>query len=108
MPAITVDDTLVLPRIPRPDPTDRPRPVAKVVTSRREPRAPASSSPDPSPASSRSPRPIRSCCSITSGRSSTRPARRRARRGIPTAASRPSATSSTVRSPITTPTAAAA
>jgi quercetin 2,3-dioxygenase len=36
MPAITVDDTLVLPRIPRPDPTAKARPVAKVVTSRRE------------------------------------------------------------------------
>jgi hypothetical protein len=33
MPAITVDDTLVLPRIPRPDPgSTRPRPVAEVVT----------------------------------------------------------------------------
>ena len=32
MPAITVDDTLVLPRIPRPDPTEsRARPVTKVV-----------------------------------------------------------------------------
>ena len=36
MPAITVEDTLVLPRIPRPDPVTRSRPVAKVVTSRRE------------------------------------------------------------------------
>ena len=36
MPAITVDDTVVLPRIPRPDPTAKARPVAKVVTSRRE------------------------------------------------------------------------
>jgi quercetin 2,3-dioxygenase len=36
MPAITVDDTLVLPRIPRPDPTAKARPVAKVLTSRRE------------------------------------------------------------------------
>lgn len=36
MPAVTVDDTLVLPRIPRPDPTAKARPVAKVVTSRRE------------------------------------------------------------------------
>ena len=36
MPAITVDDTLVLPRIPRPDPTAKARPVAKIVTSRRE------------------------------------------------------------------------
>ena len=33
MPAITVDDTLVLPRIPRPDPASSvPRPIAKVVT----------------------------------------------------------------------------
>jgi quercetin 2,3-dioxygenase len=33
MPAITVDDTLVLPRIPRPDPAgSSPRPVARVVT----------------------------------------------------------------------------
>ena len=31
MPAITVDDTLVLPRIPRPDPAiSRARPVARV------------------------------------------------------------------------------
>src|SRR5260370_39145227 len=37
MPAITVDDTLVLPRIPRPDPaTSRPRPVAEVVTAHRQ------------------------------------------------------------------------
>jgi redox-sensitive bicupin YhaK (pirin superfamily) len=37
MPAITVDDTLVLPRIPRPDPaTSRPRPVAEVVTAPRQ------------------------------------------------------------------------
>jgi quercetin 2,3-dioxygenase len=33
MPAITVDDTLVLPRIPRPDPTaSKARPAAKVIT----------------------------------------------------------------------------
>jgi quercetin 2,3-dioxygenase len=32
MPAITVEDTLVLPRIPRPDPTSsRPRPISKIV-----------------------------------------------------------------------------
>src|SRR6202011_3756423 len=37
MPAITVDDTLVLPRIPRPDPAvSRARPVAKVVTAHRQ------------------------------------------------------------------------
>jgi len=37
MPAITVDDTLVLPRIPRPDPTTtRPRPVAAVITAHRQ------------------------------------------------------------------------
>jgi len=37
MPAITVDDTLVLPRIPRPDlATSRPRPVAEVVTAHRQ------------------------------------------------------------------------
>src|ERR1700694_902934 len=37
MPAITVDDTLVLPRIPRPDPAlSRPRPVAEVVTAHRQ------------------------------------------------------------------------
>lgn len=36
MPAITVDDTLVLPRVPRPDPsTSRARPVVRVVTSHR-------------------------------------------------------------------------
>jgi redox-sensitive bicupin YhaK (pirin superfamily) len=36
MPAITVDDTLVLPRIPRPDPaTSRARPVARVATAHR-------------------------------------------------------------------------
>src|SRR5690348_3352582 len=34
MPAITVEDTLVLPRIPRPDAaTSQPRPVARIVTS---------------------------------------------------------------------------
>jgi redox-sensitive bicupin YhaK (pirin superfamily) len=37
MPAIIVDDTLVLPRIPRPETaTSRPRPVAKVVTAHRQ------------------------------------------------------------------------
>jgi redox-sensitive bicupin YhaK (pirin superfamily) len=37
MPAITVDDPLVLPRIPRPDPAvSRPRPVAKVITAHRQ------------------------------------------------------------------------
>jgi quercetin 2,3-dioxygenase len=37
MPAITVDDTLVLPRIARPDPaTSRPRPVAEVITAHRQ------------------------------------------------------------------------
>src|SRR5258708_10964530 len=37
MPAITVDDTLVLPRIPRRDPaTSRPGPVAEVVTAHRQ------------------------------------------------------------------------
>jgi redox-sensitive bicupin YhaK (pirin superfamily) len=37
MPAITVDDTLVLPRIAAPDPVvSRPRPVAQVITSHRQ------------------------------------------------------------------------
>ncbi|MEY2453135.1 MAG: quercetin 2,3-dioxygenase [Acidimicrobiaceae bacterium] len=37
MPAITVDDTLVLPRISRPDPaTSVPRPVGKVITAHRQ------------------------------------------------------------------------
>jgi redox-sensitive bicupin YhaK (pirin superfamily) len=37
MPAVTVEDTLVLPRIPRPDPAiSRPRPVAKVITAHRQ------------------------------------------------------------------------
>src|SRR3954453_664646 len=37
MPAISVDDTVVLPRIPRPDPaTSRPRPVANVVKAHRQ------------------------------------------------------------------------
>ena len=37
MPAVTVDDTLVLPRIPRPDPAiSRPRPVVEVVTAHRQ------------------------------------------------------------------------
>ena len=37
MPAITVEDTLVLPRIPRPDPAvSTPRPVAEVITSHRQ------------------------------------------------------------------------
>ena len=34
MPAITVDDTLVLPRIARPNPLTPERPVTRVVTSR--------------------------------------------------------------------------
>jgi len=37
MPAVTVENTLVLPRVPRPDPTtSTPRPVAQVVASRRQ------------------------------------------------------------------------
>jgi redox-sensitive bicupin YhaK (pirin superfamily) len=37
MPAITVDDPLVLPRIPRPDPaTSTSRPVAEIITARRQ------------------------------------------------------------------------
>ena len=37
MPAITVDDTLALPRIPRPDPAaSKPRPVAEVTTAHRQ------------------------------------------------------------------------
>jgi quercetin 2,3-dioxygenase len=37
MPAITVDDTLLLPRVPRPDPTtSRSRPVAKIVKAHRQ------------------------------------------------------------------------
>ena len=37
MPAITVEDTLVLPRVPRPDPAaSTPRPVARVVTAPRQ------------------------------------------------------------------------
>ena len=37
MPAITVDDTLALPRIPRPDPAaSTPRPVAEVITAHRQ------------------------------------------------------------------------
>jgi quercetin 2,3-dioxygenase len=37
MPAVTVEDTLVLPRVPRPDPArSRPRPVAQVVTAHRQ------------------------------------------------------------------------
>ena len=37
MPAITVDDPLVLPRIPRPDPaTSRSRPVGRIVTAHRQ------------------------------------------------------------------------
>jgi redox-sensitive bicupin YhaK (pirin superfamily) len=37
MPAITVDDTLVLPRIARPDPAvSRPRPIARIVTAHQQ------------------------------------------------------------------------
>src|SRR5689334_11487085 len=36
MPAVTVEDTLVLPRLLLPDPASKPRPVAKVVTSHRQ------------------------------------------------------------------------
>ncbi len=37
MPAVTVEDPLVLPRVPRPDPArSRPRPVAQVVTAHRQ------------------------------------------------------------------------
>jgi redox-sensitive bicupin YhaK (pirin superfamily) len=36
MPAVTVEDTLVLPRLPRPDLTSTARPVAKVVTAHRQ------------------------------------------------------------------------
>ena len=36
MPAITVEDTLVLPRLSPPDAASRPRPVAKLVTANRQ------------------------------------------------------------------------
>ena len=73
MPAITVDDTLVLPRIPRPDPAvSRPRPVAEVVTAHRQTEgAGLRRAPTRSPASCRWPRRIRSCCSTISARRST-------------------------------------
>ena len=76
MPAITVDDTLVLPRIPRPDPRSPRRdrsPMSSPPTVR--PRAPGSPSGGPSQAACRWPSRTRSCCSTTSGRRSTHPTR---------------------------------
>ena len=109
MPAITVDDTLVLPRIPRPDPAaSRARPVSKVVTAQHATEGAGFGVRRPFPGRAVDGRGrSRSCCSTTSARSSTAPMRPRARRGIRTAASRPCPTSWTARSPTTTPTAAA-
>ena len=109
MPAITVDDTLVLPRIPRPDPAiSVPRPVAKVVTANRQTEGAGFTirRPFPGDLSMADADPFLLLDHL--GPQVNAPTRPRARRGTPTAASRPSATSSTARSPTTTPTAAAA
>ena len=91
MPAITVDDTLVLPRIPRPDRGglhDRDRsPMSSPPTAK--PRAPGSLSGGPSLAPCRWPSQTRSYCSTTSAHRSTHPTRPQERRGIRIAASRP-------------------
>ena len=108
MPAITVEDTLVLARIPRPDPVTRSRPVAKVVTSRREAEGAGFvvARPFPGDFSLAEADPFLLLDHV--GPQVNGPARPRELRGTPTAASRPSATSSTVRSPTTIPTAAVA
>ena len=67
MPAITVEDPLVLPRIPRPDTTtSRPRPVSRIVTAHRQTEGAGFVIRRPFPASCRWPRLIRSCCSTIS------------------------------------------
>ena len=91
MPAITVDDTLVLPRIPRPDPAvSRARPVAEVITAHRQVEGGGFGvrRPFPGDAVDGRGRPVpaaRPCWA----RRSTAPAKPRARRGTRTAASRP-------------------
>ena len=109
MPAITVDDTLVLPRIPRPDPaTSRARPVARVVTAQRATEGAGFSirRPFPGELSMAEADPFLLLDHL--GPQSTGRTKPRAPRGIRTAASRPCPTSSTARSPTTTPTAVAA
>ena len=91
MPAVTAD-TLTLPRIPSPGGAGTEwRSVVKTVTAHRQKEGEGFQVRRPFPGmTSRSP--TRSCCSTTSAPSSTRPARRRARPGTRTAASRPSPT----------------
>ena len=108
MPAITVDNTLVLPRIPRPDPSvSRPRPVTKVVTAERAIEGAGFSIRRPFPGGLSFAESDPFLLLDHAGPRPTRPERRREPPGTPTAASRPSATSWTGRSRTTTPTAAA-
>ena len=66
MPAITVDDPLVLPRIPRPDPaSSRPRPVGDVVTAHRQIEGAGFEVVASVPGRLDRPKPTRSCCSIS-------------------------------------------
>jgi hypothetical protein len=68
MPAITVEDNLVLPRIPRPDPTtSRARPVGKLVGAHHATEGAGVPIRRPFPGASRWPRPTRSCCWTTPG-----------------------------------------
>ena len=74
MPAITVDDTLVLPRIPVPTPPSVPRPVVRVVTAPTGPPRARASGPAPVPRrASTGTTPTRSCCSTTSARQINEP-----------------------------------
>ena len=109
MPAITVEDTLVLPRIPLPDPAvSRPRPVAEVVTAPRQTEGAGFSVRRPFPGGLSMAEADPFLLLDHLGPQVNGPDEARARRGTRTAASRPCPTSSTARSPTTTPTAAAA
>jgi hypothetical protein len=107
MPAITVDNPLVLPHISRPDPAaSTPRPVSQVVTAHSQIEGAGFAIRRPFPGGL----PLAEADPFLlldhMGPQINAPGE--ARRGTLTAASRPSPTSSTARSPTTTPTAAAA
>jgi hypothetical protein len=90
MPAITVDDMLVLPRVPRPDPaTSRARPVVRVVTAHRATEGAGFSirRPFPGEVSMAESDPF-PAAGPTSARRSTARMTPRARRGIRTVASK--------------------
>ena len=110
MPAVTVENPLVLPRIPRPDAgATTPRSAGQVIPAHHAVEGAGFEvwRPFPGAVDLHVTDPFLLLDQLGPG-ASTGPARPRARRGTRTAASRPSPTCSTARSRTTTPTAVAA